>query len=90
MEAGNEILRIYNDKNLSQDVDYKSDNSPLTLADRASNEIIVSSIVDVYPEIPILSEEGKNVDFQERKYWNKFWLIDPLDGTKEFIKKNGR
>lgn len=87
--AGNKILTIYHDESLSQQIDYKSDNSPLTLADKASNAVIVTFLQDKYPETPILSEEEKHVDFSERKNWNTFWLVDPLDGTKEFIKKNG-
>jgi len=89
IKAGNEILRIYNDELLSKSVDYKSDNSPLTLADKASNKIIVEALEIFFPEIPILSEEGKNIEYNERKKWEKFWLVDPLDGTKEFIKRNG-
>ncbi|MCK5470356.1 MAG: 3'(2'),5'-bisphosphate nucleotidase CysQ, partial [Cyclobacteriaceae bacterium] len=89
IEAGNEILNIYNDKSLSKEVEHKSDNSPLTLADKASNELIVKGLKDNFPEIPILSEEEKSIEYSERKNWNKFWLVDPLDGTKEFIKRNG-
>ncbi len=89
ISAGNEILTIYHDESLSQQIDYKSDNSPLTLADKASNAVIVKFLEDKYPEIPILSEEEKSVEYAERKNWNTFWLVDPLDGTKEFIKKNG-
>lgn len=89
IEAGNEILRIYHNDSLSQNVDYKSDNSPLTLADKASNEVIVKALQQHFPEIPILSEEEKHVEYEERKHWEKFWLVDPLDGTKEFIKRNG-
>lgn len=88
-EAGEEILRIYNDKTLSQDVDYKSDNSPLTQADMASNKVIVKALSDFFPDIPVLSEEGKSVSYSIRKKWKRFWLVDPLDGTKEFIKRNG-
>ena len=89
IRAGNEILRIYNDDSLSREVDYKSDNSPLTLADKASNDIIVKSLEALFPDIPILSEEEKNIEFSARKKWTRFWLVDPLDGTKEFIKRNG-
>lgn len=89
IQAGNEILRIYHDDSLSQDVDYKSDNSPLTLADKASNAVIVNLLKEFYPEIPILSEEEKEVEYHDREKWTKFWLVDPLDGTKEFIKRNG-
>ena len=85
-KAGDEIMKIY-----QQDfnVDYKKDKSPLTKADIKSNEIITESLKDLYPEIPILSEENKEVPYNIRKNWEYFWLIDPLDGTKEFVKKNG-
>jgi len=85
-KAGDEIMKIY-----KQDfkVDYKKDNSPLTKADIKSNEIITESLKDLYPGIPILSEENKEVPYNIRRKWEYFWLIDPLDGTKEFVKKNG-
>ena len=85
-KAGDEIMKVY-----QQDfgVDYKKDNSPLTKADIKSNEIITESLKDLYPEIPILSEENKEVPYNIRKNWEYFWLVDPLDGTKEFVKKNG-
>ena len=89
IEAGNEILMIYNDESLSKEVELKSDNSPLTLADKASNAVIVKALAEHFPEIPILSEEEKSIDFAQRKGWERFWLVDPLDGTKEFIKRNG-
>ena len=84
--AGDEILDVYNG---TIDVTLKDDLSPLTDADRRSNAVITSKLSALYPEIPILSEEGKEIDFSERKKWSLFWLIDPLDGTKEFIKRNG-
>ena len=86
-QAGEAILKIYNSDNLG--ISHKEDNSPLTLADKASNEVICSQLKKLTPNIPILSEEGKNISFDKRKNWDTFWLIDPLDGTKEFIKKNG-
>ena len=86
-EAGKEILKIYNKRDLG--VTYKDDKSPLTLADKASNTVIEKGLKILTPTIPILSEEGKKFDFNEREKWNIFWLIDPLDGTKEFIKRNG-
>ena len=89
LQAGMRILEIYNDKTLSTEVDYKSDSSPLTLADKASNEVIVRSLSHHFPEIPILSEEGRSIGYEQRKHWDTFWLVDPLDGTKEFIKRNG-
>lgn len=86
-KAGREILTIYNSD--SFDVEIKEDRSPLTKADKISHEIIESELKKLFPEIPILSEEGKNISFEVRKNWEYFWLVDPLDGTKEFIKKNG-
>ena len=91
-DAGKAIMEIYN-----QDfgVEFKSDNTPLTIADQKANEIIVAALNQLpvnsflQQNIPILSEEGRNVPYDERKNWEYFWLIDPLDGTKEFVKKNG-
>ena len=91
-DAGKAIMKIYN-----QDfgVEYKTDNTPLTIADQKANEIIVNALNQLpvnsflQQNIPILSEEGRNVPYDERKNWEYFWLIDPLDGTKEFVKKNG-
>ncbi len=83
IQAGKKILEIYNQ---DFEVEYKADESPLTAADKASDLIIKSFLENSYP---ILSEEGKSIPFEERKNWAKFWLVDPLDGTKEFIKKNG-
>lgn len=82
--AGRKILEIYN---TGYTTSYKADQSPLTTADLAANEIIVNSLLE--SGFPILSEEGKNTDYQERRKWHYFWLIDPLDGTKEFINHNG-
>lgn len=83
--AGDEILKIYDSGDFS--IESKSDNSPLTLADKASHNTIVSFLNKT--GIPILSEEGRDIPYEERKNWEYFWMIDPLDGTKEFIKKNG-
>jgi 3'(2'), 5'-bisphosphate nucleotidase len=85
-EAGDAIMKIYN---RDFQIDYKDDESPLTEADTRSNEIICAALTKAYPEIPLLSEENKEVPYKERKGWEYFWLIDPIDGTKEFIKKNG-
>ena len=68
-------------------VEYKDDKSPLTLADRNCNEVIGKYLIDT--GIPFLSEEGIKIPFEERKDWEYFWLVDPLDGTKEFVKRNG-
>ena len=87
--AGNKILEIYNNSDFSKIVDFKSDNSPLTLADKESHKIIDAELKEL-ASFPVLSEEGKSVPFEERKNWDIFWLVDPLDGTKEFIKRNGQ
>ena len=68
-------------------VSYKKDDSPLTIADQRANDIIEKFLSET--NIPILSEEGKQIDFNERKKWNLLWIVDPLDGTKEFVKRNG-
>jgi len=85
-EAGDAIMEIYN---RDFQVEYKDDKSPLTEADTKSNEIICEALAKAYPNIPMLSEENKEVSYQERKDWEYYWCIDPIDGTKEFIKKNG-
>ncbi|CAN5326627.1 3'(2'),5'-bisphosphate nucleotidase CysQ [soil metagenome] len=84
--AGQAIMEVY-----VQDFEVatKEDKSPLTLADQKANDIIVAGLQEHFPQIPIISEENKMVPYDERKYWSRFWLVDPLDGTKEFIKKNG-
>jgi len=87
IEAGTMIIEIYNSDDFN--VEIKSDNSPLTRADLAAHNLIKEKLISLYPSIPILSEEGKNISYEERKNWDRFWLVDPLDGTKEFIKKNG-
>jgi 3'(2'), 5'-bisphosphate nucleotidase len=84
-KAGEETLKIY-EKDF--DVEFKDDKSPLTLADKKSHEIIVEGLEKI-SNYPILSEEGKEIPYNERKDWEYYWCIDPLDGTKEFIKKNG-
>ncbi len=85
-KAGNVIMEIYN-KDFS--VEYKEDRSPLTDADTKANEVICSTLQKLYPNIPIMSEENKQVSYEVRKKWEYYWCIDPIDGTKEFIKKNG-
>ena len=85
-EAGDAIMEIY-ERDFT--IEYKDDKSPLTEADLKSNEIICNALATLYPNIPILSEENKEVLYADRKDWDFFWLIDPIDGTKEFIKKTG-
>lgn len=84
-KAGRAILDIYESDDFG--VEMKHDESPLTKADKIANEILVETLEQF--NIPVLSEEGKNIHYSERKDWKEFWLVDPLDGTKEFIKKNG-
>lgn len=86
-KAGKEVLKIYKDDNIW--IDYKADKSPLTLADKVSHEIIKDGLKTI-SNLNTLSEEDKTIPFEYRKYWEYFWLIDPLDGTKEFINKNGQ
>ncbi len=85
--ASEKILEIYNDPNADFEVERKADNSPLTKADRAAHLEIVRILEPL--QIPILSEEGRGVTFEERSAWSRLWIVDPLDGTKEFIKRNG-
>lgn len=88
-KAGKAILAIYYQSGFAQTIEWKTDSSPLTLADKAAHNIIANALKTAYPDIPILSEEGKQISYDVRKNWQRFWLIDPLDGTKEFIKRNG-
>lgn len=85
--AGKEIMHIYDTDDFA--ITDKSDKSPLTKADKAGNAVIVEALQKNYPDIPIISEENKMIEYADRKNWEYFWLVDPLDGTKEFIKKNG-
>ncbi|BBG65188.1 3'(2'),5'-bisphosphate nucleotidase [Hydrogenimonas sp.] len=86
LEAGRAVMDIY-EKDF--EVEYKEDSSPLTEADLRANEIICSGLEKLWPEIPMLSEENSEVSYDERREWEFFWCIDPIDGTKEFIKKSG-
>jgi 3'(2'), 5'-bisphosphate nucleotidase len=85
LQAGKAILEVYDSGDFG--VEMKSDQSPLTLADKAAHAIIASHLEDT--GLPILSEEGSDIPYEVRKNWDWFWLIDPLDGTKEFIKRSG-
>ena len=86
MKAHNAILEIYESSNY--EIDIKSDNSPLTKADLTAHKIIIDGLKKITPEVPVVSEEDKN-SFYVSKDVNLYWIIDPLDGTKEFIKKTG-
>ncbi len=85
VEAGQAILEVYRGDDFQ--VTEKEDHSPLTKADRAAHNVIISYLEST--DIPILSEEGRDIPFSARSGWEQFWLVDPLDGTKEFIKRNG-
>jgi len=89
LAAGKEIMEIYETADFTRIVDFKADNSPLTTADKASHHLIVNKLKQHFPAIPIISEEGSEISYGERKNWDSFWLVDPLDGTKEFINRNG-
>jgi len=84
-EAGDAIMQVYRQ---DFEVEYKQDSSPLTLADKKANDIIKDGLNKLPFNLPILSEEGKEIPYKVRKHWEYFWLVDPLDGTKEFVKKN--
>lgn len=86
-EAGEAIMRVYGEVNPA--VEYKRDNSPLTQADLASHLIIEAALGAIAPQWPVLSEESKEIPFEQRRSWKRFWLVDPLDGTKEFLRRNG-
>ena len=88
-QAGDAIMEVYNDPNFEASIEQKGDDSPLTLADKKAHLVIDAALRAWTPDIPILSEEGKSISYAERKKWNRFWCVDPLDGTKEFIKRNG-
>lgn len=87
VEAGAEILRIYADTSKFE-VEHKADNSPLTAADRAANDLLRARLQMLSPATPILSEETEQADWSERRHWDECWVVDPLDGTKEFLKRN--
>jgi len=85
LEASKAILDIYHSG--AFDIEIKGDNSPLTKADKASHNVIMSYLETT--GIPVLSEEGRDIPYKERKLWKQLWIVDPIDGTKEFIKRNG-
>ncbi|MCD8285525.1 MAG: 3'(2'),5'-bisphosphate nucleotidase CysQ [Prevotellaceae bacterium] len=87
LEAGGEIMRVYEGGESGFGVTLKADSSPLTLADKAAHSCISRHLTPTL--LPILSEEGRQLPYEERRGWDAFWLVDPLDGTKEFIKRNG-
>ncbi|MBI5462660.1 MAG: 3'(2'),5'-bisphosphate nucleotidase CysQ [Gammaproteobacteria bacterium] len=86
IEAGERILEVYESDFA---IEHKDDKSPLTAADLAAHKAIVAGLGVLTPEIPVLSEESASIPFAERSRWTRYWLVDPLDGTREFIKRNG-
>jgi len=84
-KAGEAILKIYE---TDFEVEYKDDKSPLTAADKAANDVIMEGLEKMNPDIPIISEENKALSYEQRKKWTYCWIVDPLDGTKEFLKRN--
>lgn len=85
--AGKKILEVYNSDNF--EIESKEDKSPITLADKLANEVITEELIKIYSDIPIISEETKNEEWTLRKNWKTCFIVDPIDGTKEFINKNG-
>ncbi len=86
--AGREILEVYRSGEAA--TSYKADTSPLTTADLRAHRLIIDSLLQLTPEIPALSEESAAVPFAQRRGWSRYWLVDPLDGTKEFLSRNGQ
>ena len=86
-QAGDAILEVYDQEEFG--IQTKSDQSPLTAADLAAHNIILAGLADLAPAIPVLSEESDQIPFSTRKNWDQYFLVDPLDGTKEFINRNG-
>jgi 3'(2'), 5'-bisphosphate nucleotidase len=84
--AADEILKIYN---TDFNIENKQDDSPLTAADLAAHKVITTGLAELTPDIPILSEESRAAPYEQRRNWSRYWLVDPLDGTREFIKRNG-
>lgn len=87
-KAGTLVKEVYDRRNFN--IELKGDNTPVTEADKASSEYIISALKRLYPEIPVISEEAALPSYGEREKWRYAWIIDPLDGTKEFIYRNGR
>ncbi|MGB5600132.1 MAG: inositol monophosphatase family protein, partial [Thiothrix litoralis] len=86
-DAGDKIMAVYRTADFG--VEHKQDDSPLTAADMASHHHIVDALTALTPQYPVLSEESTKLPFSERSQWQTYWLVDPLDGTREFIKRNG-
>ena len=88
IEAGDEIIKVYNGENALDVLLQKENDTPLTAADRLAHVSISKNLA--YASYPVLSEEGRDIPYEERSLWEHFWMVDPLDGTKEFLKRNGQ
>jgi len=88
-QAGAAIMQVYHGDTASFEVQHKDDDSPLTRADLAAHHIIVEGLSHLTPDFPVLSEESAQIPWSLRRPWQRYWLVDPLDGTREFIKRNG-
>lgn len=86
-EAGQAIMTVYAEADPA--VEYKADNSPLTQADLASHRVLMEGLACLSPDWPVVSEESPEIPFDQRRYWQQFWMVDPLDGTKEFLRRTG-
>src|SRR5580704_13109721 len=86
--AGREILAVYESADFA--VTTKSDASPVTAADLRAHRVIVEALAELTPEVPVLSEEAAHTPFAQRAQWQRYWLVDPLDGTREFLARNGQ
>lgn len=86
-DAGAAIMKVYESDDF--DVQQKGDDSPLTKADLAAHNVILDGLTALDTQYPIISEESSDISWEQRKHWQRYWLVDPLDGTKEFIKRNG-
>jgi len=87
VEAGAAIMEVYN-RGKGFETEYKDDDSPLTEADLAANRILVARLQELTPKLPVMAEESNLSDWSQRKYWRECWVVDPLDGTREFLKRN--
>jgi len=83
-------MEVYEAGESASELEWKSDNSPITIADKRSHEYLADQLVQFDCTIPVMSEESEQLDYDVRKNWVRYWCLDPLDGTKEFIKRNGQ
>jgi 3'(2'), 5'-bisphosphate nucleotidase len=89
-QAGRMIMEVYDSNDTASHIEWKADNSPLTLADKRSHDFMIAELAKIDEAIPIMSEESVQTEYEVRRTWKRYWCLDPLDGTKEFIKRNGQ